>query len=394
MRVTARTADILIIGGGIIGTSLAYHLALSKPSEFKVVLLEKRGLAEGTTGKSVATIDHQQSNSLDIELRNQSREIYLELAREFPTQIGYRPIGFLHTVTTPQGIEALQRDIALQEKMGVSVEFMDPHSLREFLPILKIEEILGAGFCPQDGYLDPYGATCLFARKAKNLGVEIHTDTAVTGFLFRSGQVFGVTTSDGEFHAPIVVNAAGPWSSGLLELTGSSLPLKIVRGEILALKPQTLCPNILPMTLNLETTFYFREETGGLVLLGRLDTDYNASRPTVIPDAYYGWEQKPGEEHRAFVSRMLQSHLPTLLDAPLHKGWVGLRTVTPDAHPILGPTELPGLLCAAGFSGTGVQIGPACTAHLAGFLLTGKDTEVLRAFRAGRFAHQKLAPSV
>lgn len=390
---TVRTADILIVGGGIIGTSLAYHLALRKPPGFRVILVEKRELAEGTTGKSVATIDHQQSNSLDIRLRDQTREIYLELAREFPAQIGYRPIGFLHTVTTLQGMETLHKDIALQEKIGVPVEFLDPRNLHELLPLLNTEDILGAGFCPQDGYLDPYGAACLFARLAKNHGVEIHTDTCVTEALVRSGTICGVKTSKGEFHSPTVVNAAGPWSPGLLGPMGVPLPLKIVRGEILAVRPQKLSPHILPMTLNCETTFYFREETGGIVLLGRLDTDFDAPRPPIDPEDYYGWEQKPGEEHHAFVYRMLQSHLPALLDAPLHRGWVGLRTVTPDAHPILGPTALPGLLCATGFSGTGIQIGPACTAHLATYLLTGEESEVLRAFQAGRFARQKVAPT-
>jgi len=155
-----RTADIVIIGGGIIGTSLAYHLALRKPPGLKVMLLEKRGLAEGTTGKSVATIDHQQSTPLNIELRQQSRKIYLELASEFPAQIGYKPIGFLHTVTTPGAQKILERDIALQEKMGVPVESLSPAELHEILPLLRVQEILAAGFCPKDGYLDPYGYPC------------------------------------------------------------------------------------------------------------------------------------------------------------------------------------------------------------------------------------------
>ncbi|MBI3015924.1 MAG: FAD-binding oxidoreductase [Candidatus Tectomicrobia bacterium] len=384
-----QTADILIIGGGIIGASLAYQLALRKPSDLKVVLLEKRGLAEGTTGKSVATIDHQQSTPLDIELRQQSRTIYLELAGEFPAQIGYKPIGFLHTVTTPRAKEILERDIALQERMGVPVEFLNPEELHEILPILRTREILAAGFCPKDGYLDPYGATHLFAHQAQKRGVEIRTDTPVTEFLVDSERVCGVRTSAGEFQAAIVVNTAGPWAQTIFQRAGLRLPLKLVRGEILALKPEILLPHTLPMTLNRETTFYFREETGGIVLLGRLDTDYNAPRPQVDPDDYYGWEQRPGDQHRSFVFRMLQSHLPALLDAPVHKGWVGLRTVTPDAHPILGPTPLAGLLCAVGFSGTGIQIGPACSAYLAEYILSGEKTEVLKTFGLDRFFREQ-----
>jgi len=387
--VPIQTPDIIIIGGGIVGASLAYHLALRKPSHVKVVLLEKRGLADGTTGKSVATIDHQQSTPLDIELRQQSRNIYLELAGEFPAQIGYKPIGFLHTVTTPKAKEILERDIALQERMGVPVEFLDPQDLQEILPILRTREILAAGFCPKDGYLDPYGATHLFGRQAQGRGVEIRTDTPVTEFLVDSKRIRGVRTPAGEFQAGVVVNTAGPWAPKIFELAGLRLPLKLVRGEILTLKPPEPYSYPLPMTLNRETTFYFREETGGIVLLGRLDTDYNAPRPQVDPDDYYGWDQKPGDQHRSFVFRMLHSHLPALLDAPVHRGWVGLRTVTPDAHPILGPTPIAGLLCAVGFSGTGIQIGPACSAHLAEYILSGEKTDVLKTFGLDRFPREQ-----
>ena len=383
-----RTADIVIIGGGIIGTSLAYHLALRKPPGLKVMLLEKRGLAEGTTGKSVATIDHQQSTPLNIELRQQSRKIYLELASEFPAQIGYKPIGFLHTVTTPGAQKILERDIALQEKMGVPVESLSPAELHEILPLLRVQEILAAGFCPKDGYLDPYGATQLFARQAQERGVEIHTDTPVLEFLTDSKGISGVQTTAGEFQAGVVVNTAGPWAPKLFELAGLHLPLKLVRGEIVALKPPKLYPYIFPMTLNVESTFYFREETGGVVLLGRLDTDFNAPRPPTDPDDYYGWEQKPSDAHRSFAFRMLETFLPALLDAPTHKGWVGLRTVTPDAHPILGTTPRAGLLCAVGFSGTGIQIGPACSAHLAEYILNGKESEVLKSFGIERLARE------
>lgn len=192
-------------------------------------------------------------------------------------------------------------------------------------------------------------------------------------------------TDRGMIEAPIVINAAGPWAGIVASMAGLTLPIKLVRGEILAIRPRTNLTQVVPMTIDLNTGFYFREETGGLLLLGKLDTAFDVDRGPIDPDDYYDYTEKPDEEFTGFIIERVDERLPSLNDSQLVRGWVGLRTVTPDGLPIVGETQVRGFLCAVGFSGMGINLGLPTGQIIADFILDGTPSPYLESLSLRRF---------
>ncbi len=382
-------ADAVIIGGGIVGVSIAYFLSVRKPKSFRTVLLEKEALCSGSTSKSVGVIYLQHSARTEIELTQRTLETIRELGETVQSRFDFNQIGFIHLCQGDEKADHLRRDFMLQKEAGVHVHWLEHEDLLQIIPQLSIGHLSGATFTPEDGYLDPYLLTTAMAKQASNGGVEIQVGTEAMGMIVEKGRVRGVMTNKGKLEAPIVINAAGPWAGIVANMAGLTLPIKLIRGQIFAIRPRTQLAGVVPMTIDLTTGFYFREETGGLLLLGKLDKAFDVDRGHINPDDYYEFKEKPDNEFTNFVIERVHERLPSLSDSHLVRGWVGLRTVTPDCLPVLGETEVKGFLCAMGFSGAGITLGPAAGQLMADFILDGAPSPYLEILSLRRFRKNK-----
>jgi sarcosine oxidase subunit beta len=378
-------ADAVIIGGGIVGVSIAYYLGLKKPRKFRAVLLEKETLCSGSSGKSVGVIYLQHSTRAEIEMTQRTLETIRALGERSQSCPHFNTIGFIHLCHGDEEAQQLSRDFILQKGTGVHVHWLERQDLLQILPQLTVGHLSGAAFTPEDGYLDPYLLTTAMAERAKEAGIGFEVGTEAKAVIVERERIRGVITNKGKIEAPIVINAAGPWAGLVADMAGLRMPIKLVKGQILAVKPRPGLTRVVPMTVDVDTGFYFREETGGLLLFGRFDTAFDVDRGHLSPDDYYEFKEKPDQEFRDFIIERVDERLPSLNDSQLVRGWVGLRTVTPDGLPILGETAVKGFLCAVGFSGAGITLGPATGQIMADFILDQTPSPYLDTLSLRRF---------
>jgi len=377
------TADVVIIGGGIAGASVAYHLA--EAGGLEVVLLEQHTLAAGTTGKSVAVLEFQHATRTAIELRRRSLATYQRLFQEPDAGVRLQQIGGILLASTPAAATALRRAVRLQLRVGIRVEWLEPEQLQARVPALRVQDLAAATYCPEEGYLDPYRLVMALIRQAQRRGVTVYTGTTVTGIAVERGHVRGVATNRGPIAAHWVVNAAGPWANRVARMAGVDIPLAHTTCQILPVKPPFPFPYTIPWILDRQSRFYLREEAGGVVLLGRLVQQFRADQ-LLDPDDYAGFSRRPDEDFAAFIARSVQERMPTLAEGRVMRGWVGLRAVTPDARPLLGETPVKGFLLAVGFGGYGIQLGAVAGELLAALMLEDQRPEELRRWAPDRFA--------
>ena len=378
-------ADAVIIGGGIVGVSIAYYLGLKKPRGFRAVLLEKEALCSGSSGKSVGVIYLQHSTRAQIEMTQRTLETIRDLGERSQSCPDFNKIGFIHLCHGDEEAQQLRRDFVLQKESGVHVHWLERQDLLHILPQLTVGNLSGAAFTPEDGYLDPYLLTTAMAELVKESGIGIEVSTEVKAVVVERDRVRGVITDKGKIEAPIVINAAGPWAGSVADMAGLRMPIKLVKGQILAVKPRSGLTRVVPMTVDMDTGFYFREETGGLLLLGKFDTAFDVDRGRLSPDDYREFKEKPDREFTDFIIERVDESLPSLNDSQVVRGWVGLRTVTPDCLPILGETTVKGFLCAMGFSGNGITLGPAAGEIMADFILDQTPSPYLDTLSLRRF---------
>ena len=382
-------ADAVIVGGGIVGVSIAYWLGLRMPRGFRAVLLEKRDLCSGASSKSVGVIYLQHSTRVEIELIQSALEMIRALGERSQSPLDFNKIGFIHFCQGDELANQLRHNLTLQTGAGVRVRWLERGDLAQILPQLAVDDISGAAFTPDDGYLDPYLLISELAKQARDAGVTIEVDTEVTGVTVEKERVMGVVTNKGRIEAPIVINAAGPWAGIVANMAGLTIPINLIRGQILAVKPKTKLTRAVPMTVDMNTGFYFREETGGLLLLGKLDKAFHVDRGHIDPDCYYEYREKPDDEFKDFIVERVSEKLPSLNDSHVVRGWVGLRTVTSDCLPIVGETEVKGFLYAVGFSGMGIQLGLPTGQIIADFILGQTPSPYLEALSVQRFFENK-----
>lgn len=337
--------QVIIIGGGAMGASIAYHLAAKGVRE--VLLLEKENaLAQGSTGRSLGGIRHQFSTATNIRLSLGSVAKF----KRFNEEIGpadFHWVGYLFLLDNEKDLADFKRNVALQQSFGVPVQLITPDEARECVPQMNVDDILGATFCPADGFGDPSAVALGYASAARKMGVEIRTGSEVIGIRVDGGRVNGVVTKDETIECEWVIDAAGPYAAEVARMAGVELPIVPLRRQVFITEPFDLLPKSLPMTIDFGTSFYFRRE-GPAVLIGMTDkreppsfkTHWDASwRDQVIAQAI----------HR----------VPVLENATIARGWGGLYDTTPDANPIIGPVpEVKNFLIAAGFSGHGFMHSP------------------------------------
>lgn len=385
-----RTADVVIIGGGCMGASTAYHLA--KRGVRDVVLVEREQvLGAGATGRCAGGARLQFSHEANIQLSLESIGVLERFEAEVGQPIDFHQDGYLFLLSSPDSVRDFERNVELQRRHGVPVEWLDANAASRLAPGVVMDGVLAATFCGRDGIADPNGVTMGFAKAAQALGAEVVRETEVTGLLVDGGRITGVETTRGTIASPVVVNAAGPWARRIGEMVNLDVPVQPVRRHIfIADVPPDAedlahearrSPSIRTLVIDFETSFYLHRESTG-ILFGMGD-----------PDQAPGYDQSVNWDFLEQVTPVATKRLPVLADANITTAWAGLYEMTPDAMPIIGPTpHLSGFFLITGFSGHGFQHSPAAGRILADLITDQDHGEIdVTPFRFDRFEKGSLS---
>ncbi|MFQ5829098.1 MAG: NAD(P)/FAD-dependent oxidoreductase [Candidatus Methylomirabilia bacterium] len=373
-----RTAEVVIIGGGVTGASLAYHLTQRGVRD--VLVLERRFLASGGTGRSVGIIRQLYPTPETSQMALRSLRVLQRFREVVGGESGYVGCGVLIGISEGM-LPAVRKTMEIQQSIGIRAEFLAPEEARRMEPRIDLRGLGSILHEPESGYGDPAGVTLGFAAAARARGVKIEQGVEVTGIRVVGDRVVGVTTSSGDaVDSPVVVNAAGLWSPAVARLADVALPIIVGRHPVFVIKrPRSFGPAHL-VYLDLAGGCYVRPETGDLTLTGSL-TDDEAEHPT---DPELLGSEVGFEEAAHALERTCRS-LPLLTAAEYQQGYVGVFDITPDWMPILDESPIRGFYIAAGMSGHGFKLSPVIGEMMAA-LITKADPPVSAApFRLTRF---------
>jgi len=367
------TAEVVIIGGGIMGIATAYYLAERGIQD--IILLERDLLAQGSTGLSVGGIRHQFSHPANIRLSQQSVRVFEGFREEFGVDIGYHKAGYLFLAGKEETWRDFLASVETQRRLGVPVEVLDQTEISGRWPYLNVSDVRGGTFCAEDGYADPYLVAMGFAHSARRLGVRVEELTRVTAIQVHNDRVGGVVTTRGDVQTPIIINAAGPWAAEIGRMAAVELPVLPYRRQAFMTQSFDLFPKPVPMVIDQDAAFYFRGADPGLIM-GMSD-----------PNEPSGFHLQTDREFMERVVEAAVHRAPGIENARILRGWAGLYEVTPDDNPIIGPIPFrPGFFCAVGFSGHGFQHGPA-VGQIMSRLVAGEPPELdLEPFSYVRFS--------
>jgi sarcosine oxidase subunit beta len=373
--------DLLIVGGGCIGCSIALHAARLDP-KLKIMLLERQHVAWGSTGRSTAIVRQHYSNPETARMALESLKVF----ESFPTAVGgesgFTRTGFLLGVGEKDEPQ-LRRNVEMQRGLGIETSVLEPGEIAKLQPGVNVSDLVAAAYEPGSGYADPVATTQSFAKAAEKLGVKILEQTKVLEILESSGTVRGVRTENGEIHAKAVVNAANAWANQIMPRNHTRLPIRVLREQsCIFLRPKDLGTQ-LTIWGDFVNGFYFCPKGPDQLLTGSLESNLPEIED---PDNCEGVEYQTVEVY----SGKLVHRLPAMAHGRWERGWSGQYDVTPDWHPILDESqETKGLYIAAGFSGHGFKLSPAVGKRMAEFIVKGRKPEDLLIFRGSRFNEGK-----
>jgi sarcosine oxidase subunit beta len=374
-----KTADVVIIGGGVMGVSTAYHLV--QRGCRNVVLLEKSSfLGSEATGKCAGGIRYQFSTEINVQLSLLSLPMLERFEAELGQSIDLRWTGYLFLLDNEADLATFRRNVAMQNRLGVRSQILSSAQVADLIPLLKLDDIVGGAYHAGDGLADPAGVVQGYASGARRAGAQLITGVAATGLRVANGRIAGVETSEGEIATPAVVNAAGPWAAEVAALANVDLPVVPVRRQIVVTTPLPGVPVSFPFVIDFSRSLYFHREGQG-ILTGQSNTD---EKPGFDQSVDHAWTEQHLEQ--------AMMRFPLLQRAGLLREWAGLYEVTPDAHPVIDALLEPeGFYLVAGFSGHGFMHGPIAGQLITEMIIDGQAHSLrIHQLRLSRFAEGDL----
>jgi sarcosine oxidase subunit beta len=376
-----RQAEVVVIGGGVIGTSIAYHLARAGVRD--VILVERDELAAGSTSQAAGGVRAQFSDGLNVQLGARSLEAFARFEEDTGYDIGLHRVGYLFLLSTPEDVASFEAGVRLQNSLNVPSRMIDPAEARRLSPLIGTEGLLAAAYSPDDGHCTPEAVVHGYASAARAHGATILRHTDVTGIETHGDTITAVVTTLGRIDTRTVICAAGAWSKAIGAMAGVDLPVQPLRRQIAVTEPVTGLPPDLPMTIDFTTSLYFHTEGPGL-LVGMSDPD---ERPGFATDTHDRWIPR--------LAEAMRRRAPDLLDLRRTGGWAGLYENTPDHNALIGEaTSVSRFLYATGFSGHGFLQGPAVGEVVRDLYLGHVPFVDVSPLSAGRFAADAPRPEV
>jgi sarcosine oxidase subunit beta len=377
-----KKADIVIIGGGVVGCSIAYNLA--KLGAKNIILLEKNTLASGSTGRCGAGIRQQFGTKMNCILARESIKIFENLSQELEYDIELNQGGYLILAYTEKEVNQFKKNVALEQSLNIKARFITVEEAKEIVPPLNTEGILAATFCPTDGHANPFKTNFAYAEAAERLGVKIYTFTEVKEIETENHKIVAVNTDKGKVLTPMVVNAAGGYSGIIGKMVGVDIPVYSQRHQILITEP--VDPLFRPMLMSFSRNFYGQQTPHGSIIMGFGD-------PNERKDGDIGSSWQFAQE----MAQKMTAVLPLLKEVSMVRQWAGLYNMSPDAQPILGEhPQIEGFYMAIGFSGHGFMLAPITSKLIAELIFKKRTSLPIDKLDIGRFERGELIiePSV
>jgi sarcosine oxidase subunit beta len=370
------SADVVVVGAGIMGLSVAYHLA-RRHGVTRITVVDRGYLCGGASGRNGGGVRAQWSSEPNVRLMQESIRMCREFAHEMKINVWFRQGGYLFLVRSPEKRVALEASVALQNECGLPTRMLTPHEAHAIVPELDTDGVLAASFNPDDGVVFPWPFVWGYAEAARKLGVEIATFTDVLGFATTGRRIDAVVTSAGSIRTHAVVNAAGAWSPEVGRMLGVELPNRPHRHEICSSEP--LKPWLSPLIADLDSGLYFSQSTRGEIVGGISNED--------VPP---GIDQRSSHRFLGLYAHALTRACPILGSVKLLRQWAGCYDLTPDQNPIVGAVDdVDDFFQASGFMGHGFMMAPVIGKLLAQYIVEKTPLPMferwnLRRFREGR----------
>ncbi len=371
-------AEVVIVGGGVMGCSAAFHLA---EAGVGVVLLERDELGSGSTSRAAGGVRTQFSDVLNIEIARRSMDAFRDFQRRPGWEIDLKEVGYLFVLSREEDVREFEQSVALQSSLGLPTRLLTAAEVRELCPLIHGDDVLAGAFSPGDGHATPEGVVQGYASGARAHGAEIRTGCEVIGIETNAGEITSVLTSDGSIRTGAVVCAAGAWSRACGEMVGVALPITPLRRQILFTEAIDGLPAELPMTIDFASSFYFHREGPGL-LIGMSD-----------PNERPGFSIETSDDWLPELMAVVRRRAPRIAEVGIRGGWAGLYEMTPDHNGIIGEAAgVSRFLYATGFSGHGFLQGPAVGEILRDLLLRRPTFVDIAPFSVDRFDAAALRP--
>jgi sarcosine oxidase subunit beta len=374
-------ADVVVIGGGVMGLSAAYHLAAAGVRD--VVLFEKAEHGSGSTCKAAGGVRAQFSDAVNIELGRRSLRTFETFRETFGQEIDLHQVGYLFLLDDPAHVAAFEANVALQNDLGVRTRMVDVAEAKRLSPLIRTEGLLGAAWGPEDGHCTPESVVLGYAGAARRAGARLFRGVEVRGIDRDGDDITAVRTSAGVVRTAAVVCAAGAWSASIGDMAGVDLPVEPLRRQVITTGPAPDVRGDVPFTIDFSTSLYFHREGPGL-LVGMSD-----------PDETPGFKLGRDEEWLPRLGEAIERRAPQIGELGISGGWAGLYEMTPDRNGLVGEAEdVSRFLYATGFSGHGFLMGPAVGEVMRDLFLGRPPLVDVSALDIRRFAQAGLRPEL